>query len=99
MRKQVLSALLLVLLLCTPALGGGTVSGVVVGQSGPLAGVRVEALESGQSAVTGKDGRFTLAISSAGTTTLRFSHAGYKTLTRHMEEAATDVIVSLKVQP
>jgi hypothetical protein len=97
--RQILAPVLLVLLLCSTALGRGAVSGVVVGQSGPLSGVRVEALETGEHTVTGPDGRFTLSISTDGSTTLRFSRSGYKPLTRHMDEAATDVIVSLKVMP
>lgn len=99
MLRHALPALLLVLLLCSPALGRSAVSGVVVGQSGPLSGVRVEALETGQSTTTGSDGRFKLSITADGSLTLRFSKNGYKTLTRHMEEAATDVIVSMKNQP
>jgi hypothetical protein len=94
--RRILGALILVLVLGVPASAREPVSGLVVGPAGPLAGVRVQAVETGENALTGEDGRFRLELAAPGPATLRFSLAGYKSLTRRMDEAATDVIVSMK---
>ncbi|SKA85597.1 CarboxypepD_reg-like domain-containing protein [Paucidesulfovibrio gracilis DSM 16080] len=94
--RHTLLSLMLVLALAAPTWARGPVSGLVVDSSGPLSGVRVESVETGESTVTAGDGRFRLRISRSGTVSLRFSRQGYKTLTRKIEEAATDIIVSMK---
>ncbi|MEF2146190.1 MAG: carboxypeptidase regulatory-like domain-containing protein [Desulfovibrionaceae bacterium] len=96
MLRTISTALLLLLLLSGTALARSAVSGIVVGPDGPLAGVEIHALESDLSTHSGPDGRFTLELPTSGPLTLRFSLQGYKTLTRSMDEAATDVIVSLR---
>ncbi|HEU4799822.1 MAG TPA: TonB-dependent receptor [Gemmatimonadales bacterium] len=69
------------------AQGTGTITGTVTrdGSGEPLAGVSIVARESGRSAVTGSDGRYTLPRVPAGAQTIVFRWLGF----RPMEQQVT----------
>src|SRR5919112_4197729 len=102
-RLLVLSCLI-VLLLPSVALaqGTGTVTGVVTrsGEGSPLASVSVTVQSTGQSAVTGTDGKYTLRRVPEGPQTIVFRWLGYRpTETQTTVEAGGTVTVNAALEP
>ena len=102
-RLLVLSCLI-VLLLPSVALaqGTGTVTGVVTrsGEGSPLSSVSVTVQSTGQSAVTGTDGQYTLRRVPEGPQTIVFRWLGYRpTEVRTTVEAGGSATVNVALEP
>lgn len=106
-RTPALPALALCLALCLtlilgPALPAraqsASLSGVVVASdgSGPLAGVRIQVLETGAQAQTNGQGRFQVQVPTDKPATLEFSRPGFSTKKERVAPNASGVIVSLQ---
>jgi outer membrane receptor protein involved in Fe transport len=99
-----LGAILTVCLNPTPGLAQqtGTVTGTVTrsGEGSPLASVSVTVQSTGQSAVTGTDGRYTLRRVPEGPQTIVFRWLGYRpTESQTTVEAGSTVTVDVALEP
>ena len=85
LRKTTRSILLLALLcgLSRNLLAQGTVSGTVKDESGPLVGVTVMVIETGNGALTAEDGSYRFQVP-AGTRSIRVSYIGYSAETKQI---------------
>jgi outer membrane receptor protein involved in Fe transport len=105
LRDAFLTALSLTLcLIPRPVLaqGTGTVTGTVTraGERSPLASVSVTVQSTGQSAVTGTDGRYTLRRVPEGPQTIVFRWLGYRPIELQTNvEAGSTVIVDAALEP
>ncbi len=94
-RRGILAAAATLLLLLPASLLAqqtGTVNGTVTNQAGqPLAGVQVQVVGTQQGAMTGADGRFTLANVQAGERQVRALSLGYRAETRAVQVVAGQV--------
>ena len=90
----------------TPAPVSAGVTGEIVGSivdaqdSRPLAGVQVEVVTANRAALSGADGRFTLADIPAGPQQLRVQRLGYATVTRSVTVVAGErQVVDIRMEP